>query len=444
MSSTSDTITVTVVWSATGQSESLPLSGGTKLEELAGWCKALFGVADTAIINLFKEGKPLLTSFTLQQAGICHGDLIAASQQLSAAEVAARSRPTSQQQAAAAATTGGGLDFSNLLSSAGAGASSSGGNIIGSAPISASASSAPPAPVYYPGMHLQDAMDYNPHPVPFINLLKTHEHLFKEFRYHNGSLANRLKVESTEKAVEIWKEEMVSNSIKGAVRATDKFHKENEMTTRRKNNPNDPEAIEYFRKKDSEARIQQQYFEMMQEYPESLGSVLMLYVKAKINGKEIQAFCDSGAQSTIMSKKVATECGLVDLIDTRFAGMAVGVGTGKILGRIHIVQLQIGDDMFFPCTVTVMDDPGEGAKEMPFLLGLDMMKRHLCQIDLENQCLRFRLGPGEHKSTPFLHEKDLEESQGGTKGFNADKANQRLMELEQKEKDNKNGMDESK
>merc|ERR1719263_1065867 len=103
------------------------------------------------------------------------------------------------------------------------------------------------------------------------------------------------------------------------------------MTTRRRNNPNDPEAIEYFRKKDSEARIQQQYFEMMQEYPESLGSVLMLYVKAKINGKEIQAFCDSGAQSTIMSKKVATECGLADLIDTRFAGMAVGVGTGKIL-----------------------------------------------------------------------------------------------------------------
>lgn len=170
----------------------------------------------------------------------------------------------------------------------------------------------------------------------------------------------------------------------------------------------------------------------------------MLYIAAKVNGHEVQAFVDSGAQSTIMSKKLATECGLMDLLDTRFRGVAVGVGTGTILGRIHIAQLELGN-YHFPVTLTIMDDPppGSEAKEMPFLFGLDMLKRHTCSIDLENQVLKFRLAPGKYMETKFLHEKDLSEAQGGTKGFDAEKANKELEELQQKrEAEGKDDMDE--
>jgi DNA damage-inducible protein 1 len=189
-------------------------------------------------------------------------------------------------------------------------------------------------------------------------------------------------------------------------------------------NPSDEEAFEFFAQEGRQKLIHEQYRHVMEEYPESFGRVLMLYISATINGHAVQAFCDSGAQMTVMNKKMAVECGIADMIDTRFKGIAVGVGTGAILGRIHMVQLKIGTS-FFPCTVTVMDDPKPGSegKSIGFLLGLDMMKRHMCSIDLERGCLRFRLG-ADFMEAPFLHEKDLTEEQGGTRGFNADKANQ--------------------
>lgn len=213
------------------------------------------------------------------------------------------------------------------------------------------------------------------------------------------------------------------------------------MKQRLSADPNDAEAVAFFAVAAQQKRIDEQYRHVIEEYPESMGRVHMLYIAAKINGHVIQAFCDSGAQSTIMSKKLAIECDVADLIDERMAGIAVGVGTGKILGRIHSVQLQIGN-YHFPCSVTVMDDPVGSAKEMPFLLGLDMMKRHTCLLDFERGCLKFRLSPGNYMETPFLHEKDLSEAQGGTKGFDADRANQEFMAMRQQEEDGDENMEE--
>lgn len=265
-------------------------------------------------------------------------------------------------------------------------------------------------------------------------------------------MAQRIKGLSYDQAEKVWREHIVKGSIKSSFAISKHMNQEREMTRRLRENPDDTEAKEYFEKKKKKLIVDEQYHQVMQEYPESMGKVLMLYIDAKINDNPIQAFVDSGAQSTIMSKKCAKACGIFDLVDTRFAGVAMGVGTGKILGRIHMVQLQIGH-VRFPCSVTVMDDatmPMAGGdkdkatpQDMDFLLGLDMLKRHTCSIDLAQGKLKFRLSHNEYLETPFLHEKDLDESKGGTKGFDAHKANEELLKAQQKyDNEDSNEMEE--
>jgi len=136
--------------------------------------------------------------------------------------------------------------------------------------------------------------------------------------------------------------------------------------------------------------------EYAQEHlPEVFASVTMLYIEMVVNKHPIQAFVDSGAQSTIMSKTLAERCGIMRMVDTRYAGIAVGVGTSKILGRVHAIDIQIGS-AFFSCSLTILEDD-----KVDFLLGLDMLKRHQCCINLKKNVLEFHDG---EIVVPFLSE----------------------------------------
>jgi len=122
----------------------------------------------------------------------------------------------------------------------------------------------------------------------------------------------------------------------------------------------------------------------------------MLYVPVEVNGHPIKAFVDSGAQSTIMSPDCAGSCGLSYLIDENFSGIARGVGTAKILGKIHNAKMQVGDAEL-DCAFTVME-----GKSVDLLFGLDMLKRHQASIDLRENTLRF-----PHTTVPFLPESEI-------------------------------------
>eukprot|EP01134_Creolimax_fragrantissima_P004829 CFRG4829T1 len=174
--------------------------------------------------------------------------------------------------------------------------------------------------------------------------------------------------------------------------------KQREMRVRLASNPNDIEAKSFVDEIERMKVVNENMNHAMEYHPEAFSAVHMLYIECVVNGHKVKAFVDSGAQMTIMNEECAKRCEINQLIDTRFSGTAKGVGTSKIVGRVHAVDVQLGGG-FMACTISVLE-----GQSIEMLLGLDMLKRHQCSIDLKKNVLHVGTTGGE---APFLSENEI-------------------------------------
>ncbi|XP_053990123.1 uncharacterized protein LOC128882531 [Hylaeus volcanicus] len=160
--------------------------------------------------------------------------------------------------------------------------------------------------------------------------------------------------------------------------------------------PLNPQGQELLLKAIQQERIDEALTHAQEYLPESFASVNMLYVTIHLNGVKVNALVDSGAQMTIISESCAERCSLTRLIDKRFQGLASGVGTSSILGRIHLAQIKIGN-IFLPISLIVVEN-----SKTDLLFGLDLLRRYECVIDLRHRSLQI-----SQETVEFLTEAEL-------------------------------------
>jgi Aspartyl protease len=109
----------------------------------------------------------------------------------------------------------------------------------------------------------------------------------------------------------------------------------------------------------------------------------LVYVTCEINNRLVEMMVDTGAQTSVISDGLMRKLKLGKMLNTWYNGVASGVGTARILGRIERCPVQIGSVEFllYFCVLETPDDL--------LLLGIDQMRRFKCQVDLEDNKLVF-------------------------------------------------------
>ena len=192
----------------------------------------------------------------------------------------------------------------------------------------------------------------------------------------NPDLAEAIVSENTQK---------VESIVRKQVEEAEQKRKNEEMEYIRLMNAdqNDPEVQQKIAKIIQQKNIDENLRQAEEYMPETLFPVHMLFINLEINKQKVVALVDTGAQSTIMSQDLCKKCDLFNLCDTRFSGIAKGVGTSRIIGTVHAAQMKVQGKVLM-AKITVIENSSIG-----FIFGLDNMRAHRCTIDLKQNGLIF-------------------------------------------------------
>ncbi len=108
-------------------------------------------------------------------------------------------------------------------------------------------------------------------------------------------------------------------------------------------------------------------------------------IECLLNGFRIDGLIDTGAQLSIISKELVGKCHIFHLIDTRYRSEAYGVGVQQIIGKIHIIAIEING---YRMNISLM--VVETFHSNYILIGQDFLKHYKCLIDCNDNTINFR------------------------------------------------------
>ncbi|PAV81945.1 hypothetical protein WR25_26871 [Diploscapter pachys] len=178
-------------------------------------------------------------------------------------------------------------------------------------------------------------------------------------------------------------------------------------------NPESQEAQAIIEELIRNERLDKAASEAMEEIPEAFVQVQMLYFRTTLNGHDVTAFVDTGAQTTIISKSAAERCNLMKMMDTRCHIILNGVGGAKkSLGKVFKCDMIVEGHHFW-VSLTVCPDDSIG---MDLIFGLDLLLRHHATIDLSKRVVIFN----NQATAPLLSEAEAEKLKVTREGIYGD------------------------
>lgn len=109
----------------------------------------------------------------------------------------------------------------------------------------------------------------------------------------------------------------------------------------------------------------------------------MAYVVCEIGNVAVEMMVDTGAESSVISMPLVRRLNLTGCLDTSRQGVASGVGSARISGRLRNIPVKMGQ-VEFQLDFIVLE-----VSEEIFMLGIDQMRKFKCVVDLERQSLIF-------------------------------------------------------
>ena len=144
--------------------------------------------------------------------------------------------------------------------------------------------------------------------------------------------------------------------------------------------------------------INRQIIEIQELHPELLISGDLVFIMMKINGVDIPAMLDTGAQESVISLNVCRQLNLENQIDYRVKKEFQGVGHSKTLGVIHLVPIKIGSTHCV-ATLNVFD---ESSPLDHALIGINTMRALRISMNFKKNCIKIN---GE--SVPMMSNTDI-------------------------------------